>query len=56
MGEAEATEMRLKANAYQRQVFIIITQIAMYPINWAIGTTKEYDPNRLTFSGMARQQ
>ena len=54
MGEAEATEMRLKANAYQRQVFIIITQIAMY--NWAIGTTKEYDPNRLIFSGMARQQ
>ena len=54
MGEAEATEMRLKANAYQRQVFIIITQIAMYPIS--IGTTKEYDPNRLTFSGMARQQ
>ena len=56
MGEAEATEMRLKANAYQRHVFIIISQIAIYLINWTIRTTKEYDPNRLIFSGMARQQ
>ena len=56
MGEAEATEMRLKANAYQRYVFIVIGQIVMYLINWTFGTTKEYDPNRLIFSGMARQQ
>jgi len=34
VGEAEATEMRLKANAYQRHVFINIIQIAIYLIGF----------------------